>query len=150
MPARTSDPAAILEELGRLLRQLTRLTGGADDDVPSMTATQRIALVEIGEDGPLRVNDLAHRMGTSAATASRAVDALETLGLVTRAPEPGDRRALSIELTRSGRTLLDGRLHRAGAAFEPAVTELSASERRTLLGLLERMTQALRGGPPAP
>jgi DNA-binding MarR family transcriptional regulator len=150
VPTRVSDPTAILEELGRLLRQLTRRTGGADDDAPPMTATQRIALVEIGEDGPLRVNDLAHRMGTSAATASRAVDVLETLGLVTRAPEAGDRRALSIGLTRSGRALLDGRVRRAGAAFEPAVAKLSASERRTLLALLERMTQALREGPGAP
>jgi DNA-binding MarR family transcriptional regulator len=115
-----------------------------------MTATQRIALVEIGEDGPLRVNDLAHRMGTSAATASRAVDVLETLGLVTRAPEVGDRRALSIGLSPSGRALLDDRLRRAGAAFEPAVSELSPDERRTLLGLLERMTEALRDGPGAP
>jgi DNA-binding MarR family transcriptional regulator len=83
-------------------------------------------------------------MGTSAATASRAVDALETLGLVTRAPEAGDRRALSIELTRSGRRLLDGRLRRAAEAFGPAIAALSTAERRTLLALLERMTGALR------
>ena len=47
-----------------------------------MTATQRIALVELGEEGPLRLSDLAKRMGTSTPTASRAVDALEALGLV--------------------------------------------------------------------
>jgi DNA-binding MarR family transcriptional regulator len=138
------DPTEILDELGRLLRQLTRLAGGAEERGPAMTATQRIALVELGAEGPLRVNDLAHRLGTSAATASRAVDALETLGLVTRTPEAGDRRALSVELTRAGRRLLDGRLRRAADAFEPATAALSASERRTLLTLLERMTVALR------
>jgi DNA-binding MarR family transcriptional regulator len=147
VPSRSPDPTAILDELGRLLRQLTRLAGGADDSAPPMTATQRIALVELGEDGPLRVNDLAHRMGTSAATASRAVDVLETLGLVTRAPETADRRALSIELTPTGRELLEGRLRRAAGAFEPAIAALSTAERRTLLALLERMTAALRGGP---
>ena len=147
MGNRAPDPTAILDELGRLLRQLTRLAGGADDSIPSMTATQRIALVELGEDGPLRVTDLAQRLGTSAATASRAVDALETLGLITRAPEAADRRALSIELTPEGRELLDGRLRRAADAFEPAIGALSAAERRTLLALLERMTTALRAGP---
>ncbi|HEU5361700.1 MAG TPA: MarR family winged helix-turn-helix transcriptional regulator [Gaiellaceae bacterium] len=147
MAPRAPDPTAILDELGRLLRQLTRLSGGADDKAPPMTATQRIALVELGADGPLRVNDLAHRMGTSAATASRAVDVLETLGLVVRAPDTTDRRALSIELTRSGRRLLDERLRRAADAFEPAIVALSAAERRTLLVLLERMTGALRHGP---
>jgi DNA-binding MarR family transcriptional regulator len=144
--ARTPDPTEILGELGRLLRELTRLAGGADDGHPSMTATQRIALVELGEDGPLRVNDLAHRMGTSAATASRAVDVLETLGLVTRAPEASDRRALSIALTVNGRALLDERLRRAAGAFQPAIAALAAPERRTLLALLERMTSALRDG----
>jgi DNA-binding MarR family transcriptional regulator len=137
------DDELLLRELGQLIRQLTRLVGGADD-TPPMTATQRIALVELGDDGPLRLNDLARRMGTSTPTASRAVDALETLGLVTRAPESGDRRALSIELTGRGRDLLDERLRRAARAFEPAAATLSDPDRRALLALLSQLTDALR------
>ena len=137
------DDELLLRELGQLIRQLTRLVGGADD-TPPMTATQRIALVELGDDGPLRLNDLARRMGTSTPTASRAVDALETLGLVTRAPESGDRRALSIELTGRGRDLLDERLRSAARAFEPAAATLSDADRRALLALLSRLTDALR------
>ena len=136
---------ALLDELGRLIRQLTRLTGGADDG-PAMTASQRIALIELGQDGPLRLSDLAERMGTSTPTASRAVDALEALGLVSRAPEAGDRRALSIAVTPQGRTLLDERLARAAAAFEPATASLSADERRRLQALLRRLTEALQAG----
>ena len=131
---------AILEALGRLLRQLTRATGGAED-VPPMTASQRIALVELGYDGPLRINDLAHRMGTSAPTASRAVDAL---GLVTRTADPEDRRALRLELSRSGRVMRDDRIHKATTAFAPALEALSDDERRTLLDFLTRMTDAMR------
>ena len=138
------DTTVILDQLGRLLRQLTRLTGGADDDAPAMTASQRIALVELGQDGPLRVNDLGHRMGASAPTASRAVDALESLGLATRTPDPDDRRAVSVELSPAGRKLFDDRLARAARAFEPAIGALAAAERRELLALLERMTDALR------
>ena len=133
----------LLDQLGQLLRQLTRLAGGADDG-PAMTASQRIALVELGQDGPLRLNDLARRMGTSAPTASRSVDTLEALGLVVRAPEAGDRRALSIEVTERGRALLDERLTRAAQAFQPASATLSVAERRELLSLLRRMTDALR------
>lgn len=144
MRTRSLETTAILDQLGRLLRQLTRLAGSADEDGPSMTASQRIALVELGQDGPLRVNDLAHRMGASAATASRAVDALEALGFATRAPDPGDRRALNVELSEAGRTLFDERLARAARAFEPATASLTAAERHELLGLLERMTEALR------
>jgi DNA-binding MarR family transcriptional regulator len=137
------DTRALLEQLGHLLRQLTRRAGGADDG-PPMSASQRIALVELGAAGPLRLQELARRMGTSTPTASRAVDLLESLGLATRAPEHGDRRALSIEVTPTGRALLDERLERAAVAFAPAVALLSAEDRRTLLALLERMTSALR------
>jgi DNA-binding MarR family transcriptional regulator len=137
------DTTAVLDQLGRLLRQLTRLTGGADDG-PPMTASQRIALVELGQDGPLRLNDLATRIGTSTPTASRAVDTLEALGLAARAPDPQDRRALSIGLTERGRALLDERIARATVAFAPAAAALSAEEVHTFLALLERMTAALR------
>ncbi len=140
---RPPDTTALLEELGQLLRQLTRLTGGADDG-PAMTATQRIALVELGYEGPLRLNDLAQRIGTSTATASRAVDALDSLGLIRRAPDAEDRRALSLTVSELGRALLDERLARAATAFEPATASLSPEERRELLELLGRMTDALR------
>jgi DNA-binding MarR family transcriptional regulator len=137
------DTEVLLHELGQLIRQLTRLVGGADDG-PAMTASQRIALVELGEEGPLRLSDLAKRMGTSTPTASRSVDALEALGLAKRAPESSDRRALSIDVTARGRALLDDRLTRAALAFRPAEATLSAADRRELLALLRRMTDALR------
>jgi DNA-binding MarR family transcriptional regulator len=143
MSADTPGTTVLLEQLGQLLRQLTRLTGGAED-WPGMTTSQRIALVELGQEGPLRVSDLARRMGTSTPTASRAVDALEALGLVTRAAEAGDRRALSIALSTAGRTVIDARLARAADVFAPATASLSAAERRQLLSLLRRMTDALR------
>ena len=148
MTAPAPDTTAILDQLGRLLRRLTRLTGGADDG-PAMTASQRIALVELHEDGPLRLVELADRMGTSTPTASRAVDALEHLGLAKRAPSPADRRALSIELTEAGRSLIAERYARADKAFAPAARALSADDRRTLLELLERMAAALDAPPRA-
>jgi DNA-binding MarR family transcriptional regulator len=133
-----------LRDLGRLLRNLTRLVGGADDG-PPMTATARIALVELGEGGPFRLNDLAARMGVSAPTASRSVDALHELGLVERVVDPDDRRAVRIELSPEGRALLDRRSERARLAFEPAVAALSKADRKQFSQLLRRMTEALTG-----
>jgi DNA-binding MarR family transcriptional regulator len=138
----TPDTEELLDQLGRLLRQLTRMTGGADDD-PAMTATQRIAMIEIADGGPLRLNDLAARMGTSAPTASRAVDVLDELGLAVRATDADDRRAIRIELTPKGRRAVDERKARAAVAFEPAVAALPAADRERLLHLLARMTGAL-------
>src|SRR5262249_48307304 len=137
-----TNSAEILDELGRLIRGITRLAGGADDG-PAMTATQRIALIELADAAPLRLNDLADRMGTSAPTGSRAVDALDELGLVERAIDPTDRRAMRIELTKAGRALVNDRKARAAEAFADAADSLSPEERTTLLLLLERMANAI-------
>ena len=138
----SADTTVILDQLGKLLRMLTRMTGGADDG-PAMTATQRISLIEIADAGPLRLNDLATRIGTSAPTASRTVDNLDDLGLVARETDPADRRAVRIELTPAGRRLVDERKARASAAFEPAVGALTGPDREQFLDLLARMTRAL-------
>ena len=138
---RHSRERLLLRELGHLIRQLTRLVGGADDG-PPMTATQRIALVELGDEGAPAERP-ARRIGTSTPTASRSVDTLEALGLVTRAPESSDRRALSIDVSPQDvicSTSASGapRRRRAGRR------DMSAAERDALVTLLRRMTDALR------
>jgi DNA-binding MarR family transcriptional regulator len=144
--ARHDEAFEILLGISRLIRSLTRLTGGPGDD-PPMTATQRLALFELGEES-LRLNDLADRMGVSAPTASRSVDVLHELGLVERVPDPRDRRALRIDVTPAGKQLLEERKAKAEEAFAPAAAALSATERKTLSELLRRMTDAMRAGPP--
>ena len=138
-----TDPGErILEELSRLIRQLTRISGGPDE-ARAMTATQRLALFELVDSGPLRLNDLAQRMGTSAPTASRAVDALDELGLVERHPDPTDRRAITIELTADGRRSVEERKARVYAAFRPAAAALSPADREQLAELLARLSAKL-------
>jgi DNA-binding MarR family transcriptional regulator len=141
--AQHDEAAEILLAFSRLIRTVTRVAGGVED-TPPMTATQRVALFELGDGGSLRLNDLAERMGVSPPTASRSVDALHELGLVERVPDPHDRRALRIDLTPTGKKLLVERKGKAQAAFAPAVAALSASERRTLARLLRRMADAVR------
>jgi DNA-binding MarR family transcriptional regulator len=138
-----TDPGQrILEELGRLIRQLSRISGGPDEG-PAMTATQRLALFELVDSGPLRLNDLAQRMGTSAPTASRAVDALVEFGLVERHTDPTDRRAITIELTDDGRRSVEERKARVYAAFRPAAAALSPADREQLAQLLARLAARL-------
>ena len=139
------DPTEqVLDELSRLIRQLSRLSGGPDDG-PPLTATQRLALFELVDQGPLRLNDLAARMGASAPTASRAVDALDDLGLVDRKPDPDDRRALQLDLTPEGRRSVEERKARVLEAFRPAVATLPGAERERLAVLLARLADELAG-----
>jgi DNA-binding MarR family transcriptional regulator len=136
------DTRQILEGLSAVTRQLARASGGPDDG-PPMTSTQRLAAFETVTAGPLRLSELAERMGITAPTASRAVDGLVGLGILERLPDPGDRRAVRIDVTEPGRKLVEERMARAAAALEPAVGTLSAQDRAQLAALLTRLADAL-------
>ena len=83
VPTDDARVQALLDEIGELYAILLRISRRVDHDEP-MTATQRLALIEIAVVGPMRLLDLAARMDTTAATASRAIDVLEDLRLVSR------------------------------------------------------------------
>ena len=80
---------------------------GPDDDAAAgALRAQRVGVA-------LRLNELAERIVTSPPTASRAVDALVSLGFVERVPDPRDRRAVQIRVTDYGR---DGVAERVAAS----------------------------------
>jgi DNA-binding MarR family transcriptional regulator len=141
-PPSPHDTRRILDELSAVTRLLARASGGPDEG-PPMTSTQRLALFETATGGPVRLSELADRMGITAPTASRAVDTLVELGLLERLPDPADRRAVRIDVTRPGRKLIEERKARAAAALEPAVAALSAQDRARLAALLTRLADAL-------
>jgi DNA-binding MarR family transcriptional regulator len=143
----SSAPGRALDELGALVRHISRLTGSLDDS-PTMTATQRLALFELTEHGPLRLNELAHRLGVSAPTATRAVDALETRGWAERVADPDDRRAQRVGVTAQGRACVAERRQRALEAFAPAAAALTAAELETLRSLVVRLREALIAAEP--
>jgi DNA-binding MarR family transcriptional regulator len=143
-PPNHAETRALLQSLGRLIRQLTRITGGPEPG-PAMTSTQRLALFELATGaGPLRLNDLADLLATTPPTASRAVDALVELGFVRRQPDPDDRRAVQVDVTPKGRRYADAREARATEAFAPALAKLSIRERAALADVLERLADSLR------
>jgi len=141
-PSSPDDTRKILEGISAVTRQLARASGGPDEG-PPMTSTQRLALFETAVGGPLRLSELAERMGITAPTASRAVDGLVKLGLLERLPDPADRRAVSIDVTAPGRARVEERMALAAAALEPAVAALSAQDRARLAALLARLADAL-------
>jgi DNA-binding MarR family transcriptional regulator len=75
---------------------------------------------------------LAAAMLLSPAATTNRVDRLERAGLVERLPDPADRRAVVVGLTRRGRALA-----------ERAVRDHAANERRLLAGLSENDQRAL-------
>jgi DNA-binding MarR family transcriptional regulator len=99
---------ALLDEIGDLYAIILRISRRIPDAEP-LTATQRLALIEVVAVGPLRLRSLAERLDTTPATASRAVDVLEEYRFVARRADPSDGRATQIETTAKGRRWSDHR-----------------------------------------
>lgn len=129
-------------ELRELFRHIVRTDRAVAEDAP-LTATQRLALSELADAGPMRLHELAARMGTTPATASRSVDALVTAKLVQRVADRADRRALRIDVTRRGRARIERRRTEATRALAPALARLPERDRTELVRLIAQLNTQL-------
>jgi DNA-binding MarR family transcriptional regulator len=84
-------------------------------------------------------------MLSSAGITSR-LDGLESRGLVRRTPDPSDRRAVLVELTDSGRKLLDEAVAANTKTERELLGSLTATEIASLGKLLRKMLAGLEPG----
>ena len=80
--------------LHALSRELTSL---------GLTAAEINALANLADGQARTVSELGAATGTRPTTVTSVLDRLERRGHITRGPRPGDRRAVLIELTGTGR-----------------------------------------------
>lgn len=73
------------------------------------------------------------------------VDRLERRGLLTRAPDPDDRRVSRVHLTPEGETLTTAFQEAVNTALAGRFDGWSAEQRATLMPLLRAATSTLRG-----
>lgn len=88
---------------GRLWRKLAR-EAAARHGVSEAASAPLIWIDRLGEN--VRQNALAEAIGIKGASLVRLIDELQASGLVTREPDPNDRRANSISLTPRGREVV--------------------------------------------
>lgn len=89
---------------------------------------------------------LADRAGVTRGTITGLLDGLERDGLVRRAPDPADRRALLIRLTKRGEALARELLSEHARWIGGLFAAVSETERRLLSGLLGRAWSATNEG----
>ena len=106
-------------------------------------ARMQVLSLLTGAAQPLIMRQLTQALGTTARAVTGLVDGLESDGLVRREAHPTDRRATLIALTDAGRELVGGARGQGMAAAAKVFTVLTEEEQRTLLGLLDRVTEAL-------
>lgn len=90
---------------------------------------------------PIRLSELAARLGIVPRSATSVVDDLEAAGLVARQPDPGDRRATLVDLTADGRQILTTLREKRRDVMVSQLARLSTDEQQTLATLLQRLAE---------
>jgi len=101
-------------------------------------------------EGPLSPAELAERTGVTRATMTGLVDTLARAELVTRTPDPKDRRMLAVELTPRGEKTLKKILPEHFRRMAWLMAPLSEPERKTLVRLLTKVLHRASDAHPAP
>jgi DNA-binding MarR family transcriptional regulator len=135
------DLLSVVAKLNRLATQRTRL--------PLPWAQARLLSI-IDDQGPTRISDLAALDHCSQPTMTMQVRRLEDAGLVTRATDPADARAVLIEITAAGTaTLRQVRADRA-AVIDPHIAALDEQDRQTLAASVRVLHRLLADTAAAP
>ena len=109
-----------------------------------ITADQLVLLATLARGQAMTQRELAARMPSDPSTVRAMLVLLEKQGLVAREAHPTDARARMVSLTKTGVRTYQQTFD-AGQELRDQMTEsLSAGEARTLLSLLQRMTESLR------
>lgn len=93
------------------------------------------------EDGPMSQGEIAERMGVDAPAVSGIVADLMARGYVLRTTDPTDGRRKLVQISDSGRDILE-KLRSVGDVVPPPVATLTAAERRELTRLIDKMREA--------
>jgi DNA-binding MarR family transcriptional regulator len=109
-PAAAKDQALlrIERELGVLIHRVRRRTAVSAASVhPELQPAALPVLAFVVDHEPVRASDVVEHFGIDKGAVSRHVAHLESLGLLTRACDPEDRRAQTIVPTAFGRRRLE-------------------------------------------
>ena len=133
---------SLADDLDARLSALWRTLGRRSKREMSRTAASVLATLR--DTGPRRITDLAEAEAVAQPTITTLVGRLERDGLVRRAPDPADARAVRVHLTDEGRERLQAMRAARTALLEQRLNDFTADERAALaaaLPLLDRLME---------
>ena len=135
-----ADLLAVVARLNRYATQRSRM---------QLPAAQARLLATIDAHGDARICDLAAVDHCSQPTMTTQVRRLEEAGLVTRAVDPGDARAVRIKITPAGLSALNRVKTDRARAIEPQLERLDPADRETLPEAVSVLRRVLDDSAPA-
>jgi MarR family transcriptional regulator for hemolysin len=136
------------DTLGFLVTDISRLIRASLDRRIAeagigLTPGEGRTLIHAAGAGTVRQNVLAERMGVEAMTLSSFLDRLEARGLVTRQPDPADRRAKLVEITEAADPVI-GQVQAAAASVRAeAARSIGSAEWEQFLSVLKTVRSNL-------
>jgi DNA-binding MarR family transcriptional regulator len=133
----TADTPFELAEL--LVYAARRLHHGSTAQLSPLGLTNaqaRVLRIVASSGCPLRMADIAGRLGVVPRSVTTMVDGVETAGLIVRATDPCDRRSVLVSLTARGHALLERLEAARRATAEEVFGCLTGAERADLARLL--------------
>ena len=121
----------------RLARRLRQESGAG------LSPSQQSALAVIANHGPLTLGALAEHERVAPPTITKVVSKLESDGLVTRTPDPSDRRVCRVEVSPAGAALLDEVRRRKTAWLTARISQLDAEHQRRLADALDVLDELI-------
>ncbi|MZR32239.1 MarR family winged helix-turn-helix transcriptional regulator [Sneathiella litorea] len=129
----------LVNDVSRLMRRnFNRRAQGL-----GLSLAQWRALAFLSRQEGVKQVTLAESLEIQPITLARLIDRLEEAGLVTRRPDPDDRRAIRLYLTPHVQPLLDQMWELAAETHEDAMAELSGDARDNLIKALQQAKQSL-------
>ncbi|MBF6177167.1 transcriptional regulator SlyA [Nocardia otitidiscaviarum] len=137
------DLAAMLAPLGRALVQA---------ELPilernGLSMWGYSVLLGLGEDPVYTQAALAKRINADKTRIIAVLDDLQRRGLITRTPDPADRRARLLSLTPEGRAIRDRAQREIQEREERLLSQLTPADRTAFLRALQRLSDAVRDQP---
>jgi len=141
-PDLDASPLAVLSRVTRLARHLDRARREAftEHDLETWEFDVLAALRRAGRPYELSPGQLLTQTLVASGTMTNRIDRLAERGLVTRRPDPDDRRGVLVTLTQTGRARVDEALADLLGQEEAILAELSTADRVRLADLLRTVT----------
>ena len=108
-----------------------------------LTTAQAHTIEIIGHSGPIKMKDLAYRIGVTTGTLTVAVDKLENKKLLERKQCKADRRVYLIELTEVGQEYFKQHHNFHIKMTQEIVADLTDEEQELFGNILEKMVKKI-------
>ena len=107
-----------------------------------LTYAQGQVLFHVAAHPGCRMVDIGKAFAVTLPAVTHLVDRLEQKGFITRADDPGDRRAYVLEVTRAGATLVDELHAMRLKSLETVLARMTADDRTRVVRGLEALVEA--------